>query len=248
LRIYISIYYCYLLIINNAANIVINIFYHFINIQNKLLFYYIYMNNSKNIKYIVIIGFIVFLLYIINSGFKEGFNPNALLTYDSNSPKNSHNVDVVNNSYSCSNFCGPKATCIKTGEQCTSDVDCYGCQPPINNVPPEYLTTTEVKPLDDAGKLTSSQTPQYSTLTTDIGSRASSSKPGSLNKEIIRPYEGYDKWTKSFNYGLDLAEKKLIYQYSPAPEEYRSMPVYPVTISTTGLFYDMGPTAANASM
>jgi hypothetical protein len=208
------------------------------------------MKISRYIKYVVIIIFIGFILYIVNSYSysKEGFNPNALLTYDSNSPKNSHNVDVVNNPYSCSNFCGPKATCIKTGEQCTSDIDCQGCQPPIS-APPKYLTTTEVAPLDDAGKLTWGQTPQYSVLTSDIGTRSASSlKPGSLNEEIIRPYEGYDKWTKSFNYGLDLADKKLIYEYSAAPEEYRSMPVYPVTRSTTGLFYDMGPTAANATM
>ena len=46
----------------------------------------------------------------------------------------------------------------------------------------------------------------------------------------------------------ELAEEKLIYQYSPAPEEYRSMPTYPVTRSATGLFYDTGPTAANATM
>ena len=206
------------------------------------------MKISRNIRYILIIGFIAFILYIINSGFKEGFDPNALLTYDSNSPKNSHNVDVVNNPYSCSNFCGPKATCIKTKEQCTSDVDCQGCQPPINKVPPTYLTDTEVKPSDEAGKLTLSQTPQYSTLTSDIGSRATYAKPGSLNEEIVRPYEGYDKWTKSFNYGLELADKKLIYQYSPAPEEYRSMPIYPVTRTATGLFYDTGPTAANATI
>ena len=203
------------------------------------------MNISKNIKYVLVISFIVFFLYIISyySYSKEGFNPNALLTYDSNSPKNSHNVDVINNPYSCSNFCGPKATCIKTGEQCTSDVDCKGCQPPIDP-PPEYLTDTEVKPFI----ITKNQGPQYSMLTSDIGSRAASVKPGSLNNEIIRPYEGYDKWTKSFNYGLDLADKKLIYQYSPAPEEYRSMPTYPVTRTATGIFYDTGPTAANATM
>lgn len=205
------------------------------------------MKVSGNIKYIVMIIFIVLFLYIINSRAKEGFDPNALVTYDSNSPKNSHNVDVVNNPYSCSNFCGPKATCIKTGEQCTSDVDCQGCQPPIT-APPKYLTDTEVKPLDDAGKLTWGQTPQYSSLTSDIGSRATYAKPDSLNEEIVRPYEGYDRWTKSFNYGLELADKKLIYQYSPEPEEYRSMPIYPVTRSATGMFYDTGPTAANATM
>jgi hypothetical protein len=209
------------------------------------------MKITKNTKGILIIAivfiFFVCILHNININCKEGFDPNELLTYDSNSPKNSHNVDVVNNKYSCSNFCGPNSTCAKTGEQCTSDVDCYGCQPPITD-PPKYLTNTEVKPLDDAGKLTLMQTPQYSILTSDIGSRATYAKPGSKSEELVRPYDGYDKWTKSFNYGLDLADKKLVYQNSPEPEEYRSIPMYPVTRSATGLFYDMGPTAANSSL
>lgn len=209
------------------------------------------MKVSRNIKCVVIIGFILFILYITNWYFnfssKEGFDPNALLTYDSNSPKNSHNVDVVNNAYSCSNFCGPQSQCAITREQCTSDVDCQGCQPPIT-APPKYLTTTEVKPLNDAGKLTWGQTPQYSTLTTDIGTEAAYAKPGSKKEEIYRSYEGYDRWTKAFNYGLELADKKLVYQYSPEPAEYRSIPVYPVTRTATGLFYDTGPTASNADL
>ena len=207
------------------------------------------MKISKNIKYIIFI-FVIGLglgLYFINSKFKEGFDPNALLTYDSNSPKNSHNVDVVNNTNNCSNFCGPRSQCALTREQCTSDVDCQGCQP-IIDAPPKYLTSTEVKPLNDAGKLTWTQTPQYSTLTTDIGTEAAYVIPGSKEAEIIRPYEGYDMWTKSFNFGLSLADKKLVYDHSPEPEEYRSIPVYPITRTATGLFYDTGPTASNASL
>ena len=207
------------------------------------------MKISKNIKYIIFI-FVIGLglgLYFINSKFKEGFDPNALLTYDSNSPKNSHNVDVVNNTNNCSNFCGPRSQCALTREQCTSDVDCQGCQP-IIDAPPKYLTSTEVKPLNDAGKLTWTQTPQYSTLTTDIGTEAAYVIPGSKEAEIIRPYEGYDMWTKSFNFGLSLADKKLVYDHSPEPEEYRSIPVYPITITATVLFYDTGPTASNASL
>ena len=208
------------------------------------------MKITKNIKYIIIFVFIVGLgFYFINYSLKEGFDPNALLTYDSNSPKNSHNVDVVNNTYSCSNFCGPQSQCALTRDQCTSDVDCQGCQPKSDTTkPPEYLTSIEVKPLNDAGKLTLTQTPQYSSLTTDIGSDAAYAKPGSKEEELIRPYEGYDMWTKSFNYGLNLADKKMVYDHSPEPEEYRSIPVYPITRSATGLFYDTGPTASNASL
>jgi hypothetical protein len=209
------------------------------------------INNNIRLLLKIIIVFIYlavgWIVYTAFCNFKEGFNPNTLLGYDSNSPKNSHNVDVVNDKYSCSNFCGPQSQCALTREQCTSDVDCQGCQPQITT-PPEYLTSVEVKPLNDAGKLTLSQTPQYSSLTTDIGSEAAYAAPGSKTAEIVRPYEGYDKWTKSFNYGLSLADKKLVYQYSPEPEEYRSIPVYPVTRTATGMFYDTGPTASNADL
>ena len=209
------------------------------------------INNNIRLLLKIIIVFIYlavgWIVYTAFCNFKEGFNPITLLGYDSNSPKNSHNVDVVNDKYSCSNFCGPQSQCALTREQCTSDVDCQGCQPQITT-PPEYLTSVEVKPLNDAGKLTLAQTPQYSSLTTDIGSEAAYVKPGSKTAEIVRPYEGYDKWTKSFNYGLSLADKKLVYQYSPEPEEYRSIPVYPVTRTATGMFYDTGPTASNADL
>jgi len=211
------------------------------------------MNISKNLKRIIIcfcvfVFVFVFAFIFVPSFFsnKEGFDPNSLLTYDSNSPKNSHNVDVVNNTDSCSNFCGPQSQCALTREQCTSDVDCQGCQPKID-APPAYLNV-DVKPLNDAGKLTWAQTPQYSSLTTDIGTQASHAKPGSKQTELVRPYEGYDAWTKSFNYGLSLADKKLVLQYSPEPDAYKSIPEYPVTRTATGLFYDTGPTASNADL
>jgi hypothetical protein len=57
-----------------------------------------------------------------------------------------------------------------TGQQCTSDIECPGCQ---SNVPqpqtnPQY--TPNVPGNDDAGKL--DYKPGYSTLTTDFGSKA----------------------------------------------------------------------------
>lgn len=45
------------------------------------------------------------------------------------SPLLSHNVSMpIVDPYSCSNFCGPQARCAITNTQCTSDVDCYGCE------------------------------------------------------------------------------------------------------------------------
>lgn len=216
--------------------------------------------NKKHIKNIGILFICFVVLWIMNKYYfkfrfdftrlfnlKEGFDPNALITYDSNTPETTHSIDVINERYTCANFCGPKAQCAITREQCSTDVDCQGCQPPIT-APPKYLTTTEVKPLNDAGKLTWNQTPQYSELTTDIGTFASYVYPGSLDAEIIQPYQGYDTWTKSFNYGLKLADDKLTYDFSPQPEKYRFIPEYPVTKTVTGMFYDTGPTASNAKL
>jgi len=40
------------------------------------------------------------------------------------------NVNMpINTNYSCSNICGTQNRCRITGEQCTSDVNCFGCQP-----------------------------------------------------------------------------------------------------------------------
>jgi hypothetical protein len=43
-------------------------------------------------------------------------------------PKQNVNMPI-NTNYSCSNICGTQNRCRITGEQCTSDVDCFGCQP-----------------------------------------------------------------------------------------------------------------------
>lgn len=41
----------------------------------------------------------------------------------------SNNIDMPPFSkYTCSNWCGPKSQCLLSREQCSSDVDCKGCQ------------------------------------------------------------------------------------------------------------------------
>lgn len=206
----------------------------------------------KSLFFSLVMGWCIYIYFFKDdSKFKEGFAPDALPKYDSNSPLTTHNVDLVNNKYSCSNFCGPNAQCAITREQCSSDIDCKGCQLPITE-PPKCLTNSEnleVKPLDDAGKLTLSQTPQYSSLTTDIGTFATSisGKPGYLDDGPPAMYQGFDKWTKSFNYGLKLSDDKLTYADSDTVDTL-ILPKYPVTKTATGLFYDMGPNASNGRL
>ena len=184
----------------------------------------------------------------------------AIINYnDINSPLYSHTINLPFNSpYSCKNFCGPKAQCAITKEQCSADIDCYGCQPP-NKPIPKYMTA-EVEPYDDGGKLTQNQGLQYSSLTTGLNKNFSEIYPGSKNQVLKQSYQGEDKWMVSFNDGLSLYNKKRkskdeydegVFQggMSQGLSKVDSLdysPNYPTTISTTGLFYETTPPAANS--
>jgi hypothetical protein len=217
---------------------------------------------------IIVFGIIAYYLLSLKEGFKQVYNPNDLLEYNPDSPLTVQNVDVVNNFYSCKNFCGPKAQCAITREQCIADIDCKGCVPPnihinknkntliVENF--ESLLSNKDKNNENdngknkdnceiqndvaAGKLTFSQTPQYSTLTTDIGAFARIINPEAT---VPRMYEGIDTWTRAFNYGLKLAYNKLP---KLTPFEKKIEPEYPVTVTMTGAFYDVGPTPSNATI
>ena len=181
--------------------------------------------------------------YIYN---KEGFDINNYSLYrdgDTNTPLTSHTVDLpINTTYQCQNFCGPNSQCSITREQCTSDVDCYGCQPILLNA--NNVSTKDVDGENDAGKLTYNQNPQYSQLTTDIGTNATI-----YNKKLAlvpKPYYGVDYWMKSANVGMQLFKNKENYMFKLDPSKSNNMPKYPVRESPTGLFEDYGPLPANA--
>jgi len=75
----------------------------------------------------------------------------------------SHTVNLpLTTTYSCSNFCGPTARCSITGQQCSADIDCPGCQP---YSPPLKKSPDCIPGDNDAGKLTVGVTPRYSPLT-----------------------------------------------------------------------------------
>ena len=187
----------------------------------------------------------------------------AVINYnDINSPLYSHTVNLpINDPISCKNFCGPNAKCLYTGEQCSSDIDCYGCNPG----PQQQNTciTKEVMPYDDAGKLGQNLGLNYSPLTTGYNNHNADFAeiyPGSKDAEIKIPYQGLDKWTDSFNKGLQLYNKtrESADEYSQGlsnkiPLASKSkMPYYeqkyPTTMSLTGQFYETTPPASNASL
>jgi hypothetical protein len=171
---------------------------------------------------------------------REGFN-----NFNNLQINNNLVTDIqmpITTDYKCNNFCGPKKQCLYTREQCFSDGDCKGC---------ELKRKTEEK-LDDIykaynsnGKLIYNQNPQYSELTTDIGTFATELTKNS--KEINPPqlYYGLDKWTNSFNYGLALYNRKLTYKYMSIPDKLKFLPNYPIRQTATGLFFDSGPLPSN---
>lgn len=183
---------------------------------------------------------------------------------DINSPLYSRNVNMpINDPISCKNFCGPKNQCLLTREQCTSDIDCYGCNP--GQTPRDSCVTKDVNPYDATGKLGQNQGLQYSPLTTGYNNHNvnfAEIYEGSKDAELTVPYQGVDIWTDSFNKGLELYNKKResAEKYSegvsnaiPLASQSKLSPIvhapkYPTTISLTGQFYETTPPASNATL
>ena len=183
---------------------------------------------------------ILFLLLVIifvsalNTYFSvEGFTSNV--TRDLGKPDTTHSVDMpLTTTYSCNNFCGPTARCSITGQQCFADIDCPGCQPYVPPLTPDQ--TEFISGDDDAGKLTIGVTPTYSTLTTDIGTRATVITDE--NKPVTMDH-GLNMWRASFNEDMKLFNKR----YKPPSREY---PKYPPRLTLSGEFVDNGPIPSNA--
>jgi len=165
--------------------------------------------------------------------------------YDINTdtPETNHNVNLpINTTSSCQNMCGPNSQCSITREQCTSDIDCYGCQPP--NKENNLYYNPDIKGLNDAGRLIYNQNPQYSILTTDIGTQAAFfNKPYS---KVPKPYLGVDKWMNSAAKGMQYYYHAQNYEYLTNPDKFKNLPKYKTRESITGLYEDYGPLAANA--
>jgi len=169
----------------------------------------------------------------------EDFASDIQIVHDDNLPDTSHTVNLpINTTFSCKNVCGPTARCYLSGEQCTSDVDCFGCQPYPKK---EEIISNEVRGQNDAGKLTQNVTPRYSTLTTDIGTQAAFYGKGE-NIEPVQYFNGINTWRHSFDVGMELYDKK----YSPSANILPFLPRYPKRPTLSGQFVDDGPLAANA--
>jgi hypothetical protein len=182
-----------------------------------------YKNGEK------IIFMLLFLFIILNYfSLKEGYN------------NYSDNVDLpINTKYSCKNMCGPHATCSLTGEQCTSDIDCYGCQP-TNQTKKKF--SKDVNPYNDSGKSTD-MTPTNSFLTSDIGSRAYYFDD-KINSPAIYNYKGINTWRQTFD------EEQYLYnkRYNPSIYFTNFIPKYKAKPTLSGEFMVEGPDASNATL
>jgi hypothetical protein len=228
------------------------------------------MNISKKQYYIIFLALLSLILFNIiffwidylveNQYIIEGFEENTDTNNNDDNemvcvPKNrikqqddknyvlessltSHTVDIpLTTKQSCNNFCGPTSKCSMTGDQCTSDVDCPGCLP--------YETKTVKKSINipgnnDAGKLTFNSTPTYSSLTTDIGTRAKLVTNDKFAKPAM-PDLGVNTWKSSF----DKDRKEFNNVYKP-PNNLENMPNYKNRYSLSGEFIDEGPLPSNA--
>lgn len=208
--------------------------------------------------------------YVLNTNCIEGltdfekysrqiipYPKDAVIDYNNiNSPEYSHTVNLpINDPVSCKNFCGPNAKCLLTGEQCSSDVDCYGCQPKQENR--SECITKDVEPYDATGKLTQNQGLQYSPLTTGYNNHNigfAKLDENSNDRTVTKGYQGPDLWSKSFNEGLRLYNKKresadkygynLDFGFNTKTTQME--PKYPLQISATGEFYETTPPASNS--
>ena len=188
----------------------------------------------------------------------------AVINYnDVNSPLYTRNVNMpINDPVSCKNFCGPNAQCLLTREQCTSDIDCQGCNP--GPTPIDECFKKDVDPYDAAGRLGHNLGLNYSPLTTGYNNHNTNFAQiyeGSKDNQLKRTYEGVDLWTDTFNKGLELYKRKsksadkyiegvsqqIEDESSNTKTNYYEMK-YPMTISATGLFYETTPPASNSAI
>jgi hypothetical protein len=175
--------------------------------------------------------------YLRYTSSREGFDPNVQMK---EGPDTNHNVDLpLTTSYSCKNMCGPPNRCSITGQQCFADIDCPGCEP---YSPPLASTDKQSKNIvgdNAAGKLTYNATPKYSTLTTDIGTKARLITKDKYEKPVS-PNFGVDTWKSKFDTGRKLFDDR----YKPAG--LKGMPSYPERYSLSGEFIEEGPISSNA--
>jgi len=163
---------------------------------------------------------------------------------ESTTGSTSNTVDLpLTTTTSCKNICGPQNTCAITGEQCSYDLECYGCKP-LQQQQQQTRARSEdvIRGQNDAGKLTDGTTPTYSSLTTDIGTQSALIDTKAENSEPVQYSQGLNTWRKPFDAAKELYDKR----YSPSAQSFLMQ--YKDRPTLSGQFMDNGPPAANSYM
>ena len=194
---------------------------------------------------IIFLAFITFILLILMFKWIDYLDSHYYVLEHfqntSQSQSTSHTVDMpLTTTSSCKNFCGPTARCSITGDQCSADIDCPGCQP-TNSVYSQQNVSVSIPGDNDAGKLTLGVTPQYSSLTSGYGTHELIITDN-MNYKPAAPNFGVNTWLGEFNEGRSLFDKRY------KPKDLQFMPNYKQRYSLTGEFMDEGPLASNSPL
>lgn len=187
---------------------------------------------------IIIIAIVLCVYLLQRNNPTEPFSSSSTSTSSINNSPANQPVDMpFTSATTCSNFCGPTATCSVTGEQCSSDLDCSGCSSTPNT--DASNNTTFVVGANDAGKLTMGVTPTYSSLTSGYGTREKIITDHMYQKPPQASF-GANMWKPTFTLG-----EKLFKNRYNQDNNNNQTPNYPYMYSITGEFTGNGPMPAN---
>lgn len=226
---------------------------------------------TKNICYIII-GFILIasLLCYLKTNNKsigqENFSKYRSYYTDLGLPGTSHTVNLpINTTFECENKCMPPARCSITGQQCSSDIDCCGCNPnskkiqklleegvDLNDINNEVGSIDKFvegffpKKLSEgftADQLKSAYGNDAKNKVTDLDLFT---KESELFSKPPQYYLGEDMWSKSFYEGAKLfndAHDPNIQKarYAGGPDLAQFQLKYPDRTTLSGLFVENGP-------
>ena len=226
---------------------------------------------TKNICFIII-GFILIasLLFYLKTNNKsigqENFSKYRSYYTDLGLPGTSHTVNLpINTTFECENKCMPPARCSITGQQCSSDIDCCGCNPnakkiqqlleegvDLNDINNEVGSIDKFvegffpKKLSEgfsADQLKSAYGNDAKNKVTDLDLFT---KESELFSKPPQYYLGEDMWSKSFYEGAKLfndAHDPNIQKarYAGGPDLAQFQLKYPDRTTLSGLFVENGP-------
>ena len=211
---------------------------------------------------------IVFLYFKINNKSigQENFSKYRSYYTDLGLPGTSHTVNLpINTTFECENKCMPPARCSITGQQCSSDIDCCGCNPNAKKIQQLLEEGVDLNDINnEVGSIDKfvegffpkklSEGFSADQLKSAYGNDAKNkvtdfdlfTKESELFSKPPQYYLGEDMWSKSFYEGAKLFNdahdpniQKARYAGGPDPGQFQLK--YPDRTTLSGLFVENGP-------